>query len=175
MTIHWVGIGEIKLARRGEKLGAVLGSCASIVLWHPGKRTALMNHVLLPSRQIVRDDDSPGRYADESWPLMRKALAGERIALQDCICHVVGGGKVLQPAMKGDIGRDNVAMIFDLLFHHGVWIESMDVGASGYRVVKFDVDSGELIVSRRRTLPARATGQGCFDQSCCCETEGGRA
>ncbi len=155
MTTHWVGIGDIKVGRSGEMLAAVLGSCVSILLWHPVRRLAFMNHVLLPGRQAKPDDGQAGRYADESWQVMRRYLAAERVAPQECTCHVLGGGRSLDGRLAGDIGRDNLSRVFDLLFEQGIWIDGMDTGGRHFRVVKFEVERGELIVHRHRTSPAQ--------------------
>lgn len=161
MTIHWVGIGDIKIGRRGEMLAAVLGSCVSILLWHPVRQMAVMNHILLPSRRVELDDRQAGRYADESWQIMRKRMAAEGIAPRDCICHVLGGGRSLDGRQPASIGHDNLSRVFDLLYEHGIWIESMDTGGRRFRLVKFDVASGELKVYRQRTsLASASTTQG---------------
>lgn len=150
MTTTWVGIGDLILARPGQRLGAVLGSCVAVILWHPPTRTAAMSHVLLPGRLLAHTDDGPGRYADESWRLMRRRLLGEGIAPRDCVCHVVGGGRGLQ---GGEIGRHNVRRVLDLLDADGIWVERFEAGGNRYRVVTFDPADGDLRVLCHRVPP----------------------
>ena len=154
MSTHWVGIGDIKVARRGEKLAAVLGSCVSVVLWHSRSRLAIMNHALLPSRLRGLECDKLGRYADESWQQMCELLEAEGVSPLDCVCHIVGGAQVFEENNMARIGPNNVTATFNLVDSAGVWIESMETGGAGSRVVTFDADSGELSVRQHRNVLA---------------------
>jgi chemotaxis protein CheD len=153
MIIHRVGIGEIKRAARGEQLAAVLGSCVSVIVWHRASGFALMNHVLLPRRLSESAGENPGRYADESWWLMEGMLRKKGVALRDCLSHLVGGGCGVDAPTTGGIGFDNVATAFDLLVDADAKIESIDTGGRCYRSVRFDTESGELLVARHRAMP----------------------
>lgn len=152
MTRRWVGIGEIRQAARGDVLAAVLGSCVSIILWHPRSGQAWMNHVLLPQRLLARQDDVPGRYADESWRMLQQLLLKSGIALADCSCYVVGGGYGLGQGPQ-DVGGRNVAQVLALLQQAGVAVDRSDVGGNWYRTVQFDPEDGELRIRKYKTVP----------------------
>jgi chemotaxis protein CheD len=167
MSTHWVGIGEIRTAQRGDRLAAVLGSCVGIVVWHPASGFALMNHILLPARLTEREGDNPGRYADESWCLIEHRLAARDIAIEQCRCHLVGGGRGLETEAGQSVGFGNVAAAFDILIAAGAHIESMDTGGRFYRVATFDIERGVLCVRRYDTRPAKMPVAELRNEICC--------
>ena len=164
MVIHWAGIGEIKFAENGDQLGCILGSCVTVTLWHPGRRCAAMSHVLLPARpenrrglveerraepgrldatdrRVMRD----GRYAPESWLMLKACIAAQGIYLDQCEAHVAGGGRVID-GFENDIGTKNINAVLDLLTANGVTLKSMDVGGFGHRTAHFDTKTGQFKV-----------------------------
>ncbi|SCK29353.1 chemotaxis protein CheD [Vogesella sp. LIG4] len=151
---RWVGIGEIQAGQRGDVLAAVLGSCVSTILWHAPSGKALMNHVLLPQRLVKRNDDEPGRYADESWQMMQRLLAREGMPLQECTCYVVGGGYGFEQGPQ-DVGGRNVAQVMALLQQARVQVDSCDVGGNWYRTVQFNLADGTLRIRRHKTARPR--------------------
>lgn len=153
MATLWVGIGELKCAAAGETLAAILGSCVSTVVWHPPTRFALMNHVLLPSRLNERGGQGRGRYADESWSLAMECLRERRLALRDCVCHLVGGGHGAEANPENNVGLGNIATVLDLLVAAGAQVDRMDTGGRYYRVAHFHSRHGTLTVRRNTSLP----------------------
>jgi len=150
MIIHWVGIGEVKSAVEGAQLGAILGSCVSVVLWQPEQRFAVMNHILLPRQGRHRkSEQADTRFAADSWHMMKERLAHRGISLNSCIAFVAGGGNVID-TLQGDIGMHNIECMLDLLETAAIPVHTANVGGTNHRTTRFNPVTGEFKVTQGR-------------------------
>jgi chemotaxis protein CheD len=162
MIIHWVGIGEVKSAVEGAQLGAILGSCVSVVLWQPEQRFAVMNHILLPGRTRNHRGPTPdGRFADESWRMMQARLARQGICLKSCIAFVAGGGSVVD-TLQNNIGAQNIARMREHLEAAVIPVNIADVGGTQHRSARFDPITGEFTVRRGQQAGQQVSAQASF-------------
>lgn len=140
-------------------LRTLLGSCVSVVLWHPEKKLGGMCHAVLPTRsQSYGDLDGnhcPGAIRLFRLELQRTAtLAGEYQA------YLLGGARMslgLRDTQKVSVGERNIETCRSLLRDAGFAIRAEHVGLSGPRRVEFDLGSGEIEVlhaNRRHRLGA---------------------
>lgn len=139
------------------KLRTLLGSCVSIILWHPERRLAGMSHAVLPRRSrrgaVGRLE---GRFCDESVALFLHELS--RIGTRPQYFHVylVGGAQMyLMRNETLSIGDRNVEAARSLLKQAGFLIRAEHVGMNDYRKVELDLNSGDVTVvcaSRRVRL-----------------------
>jgi chemotaxis protein CheD len=135
-----VGMGELKLARRGERLSALLGSCVAIgILWPKGGCCALA-HCLLPEMpgQIQRVG---ARYVDQavaSLLLLLKIAEADKLELA---VVVAGGASMLGAAgVSTSVGRLNIAAARAAVERHGLRVAHEDVGGRRGRCI--EIDSG---------------------------------
>jgi chemotaxis protein CheD len=150
MTLHWVGIGEVKSAGVGAELSTILGSCISTVLWQPEQQFAVMNHILLPRRSSNHRSPTPdGRFADESWRMMQARLARQGICLNSCLAFVAGGANVVD-TLQTDIGAHNIDAMRDLLEAAGIQVQRANVGGNTHRTARFNPATGEFTIRRNR-------------------------
>jgi chemotaxis protein CheD len=127
------------------RITTLLGSCISIVLWHPQLLHGGMCHYMLPSRGrggLALD----GKYGDEAMALFMQELKKRRTLPGQYRVQVYGGGNMLngQGTNKIDIGQQNIEMAYHLLDEQGFKLESVHLGSYGHRKVAFDVWSGEV-------------------------------
>jgi chemotaxis protein CheD len=96
-------IGEIKIAKRGETLKCILGSCVGIgILWRQQKICGL-SHCFLPSspEKILQIG---GRYVDQAIPSLLTLMRIHPEHYKELEVVVVGGGNMTQPNVKTSAG-----------------------------------------------------------------------
>jgi chemotaxis protein CheD len=161
------------------RVKTLLGTCVAICMWHPSKRIGGMCHFLLPTRGKVQNaiHTGPGFYADEVLTLFTDALVRHRTHPAEYQVKVFGGGNMFpgwtgacgahQPCSDAqrescpNVGCYNVLSAHRLLATAGFPITIEDVGGHGSRSVIFDLDDGNLWVSRGAAMkPAAAAGEG---------------
>ncbi|MFI5910606.1 hypothetical protein [Dactylosporangium sp. NPDC051541] len=132
--------GEFCFAEAGTRISTLLGSCVSVCLWHPGRRIGGMCHYLLPGSH--RGD---GRYAGGAFDLFLREL--DRTGTEPWQYHtkLFGGGAQL---LEGRVAAANVAAGLALLERHSFTLLTRDVGGTGARFLRFDLDTGDVWVRR---------------------------
>lgn len=159
------------------RIKTLLGTCVAISMWHPSKRTGGMCHFLLPTRGNTQSETHgcAGLYADEVMPLFSAELVRHRTHPADYQVKVFGGGNMFpaqgaggcnpqrrcSDAQRQDcpyVGCSNVLSAHRLLAAGGFRIMTEDVGGLGSRNVIFDLDDGNLWVSRGAAMNVPAPG-----------------
>jgi chemotaxis protein CheD len=129
------------------RISTLLGSCVSIVLWHPTGLHGGMCHFMLPDRVGFRGSSAAdGKYGDEAMELFMIELGRRRTLPDQYRVHVYGGGnmfggRILSPT---DIGYQNIERAHQLLEKWGFGLDFDHLGSFGHRKVFFDVWSGEV-------------------------------
>ncbi len=134
--------GEGKL-----RITTLLGSCISIILWHPLLAHGGMCHFMLPSRNKPRGNlPLDGKYADEAMELFMLELKKRRTIPAQYQVNVYGGGNMFDDsASKGiDIGKQNIEKAYSLLDEYGFTLAYDHLGSFGHRKIAFDVWNGEV-------------------------------
>ena len=129
------------------RITTVLGSCVSIVLWHPRLAHGGMCHYMLPSRNQPRDNFAPdGKYGDEAMELFMLELKKRHTVPGKYQVNVYGGGNMFDDNVSYpmDIGRQNIEMAHRLLDEYGFTLTYDHLGSFGRRKIAFDVWSGEV-------------------------------
>jgi chemotaxis protein CheD len=139
--------GEHSVADAGYRLRTLLGSCVSIILWHPAKRIGAMSHFLLPTRGNLPPGELDGRYAEEAMQLMIRDLAAERVGPHRCHGKLFGGGNMFPRQSRAstvNVGQKNGEAARSLLLAHRVPLISESLFGLGHRQIIFDVASGDV-------------------------------
>lgn len=130
------------------RLQTLLGSCVSIILWHPEWRIAGMSHSILPYRNRRGETKGlDGRYCDEAVQLFRQELTRSALPPQQFHCYLVGGGRMYQaePGIMS-IGERNIEATYQHLKQAGFLIRAQHVGKEGHRKVDIDLTTGTVTV-----------------------------
>lgn len=147
------------------RVRTLLGSCVSIVLWHPQARLGGMCHFILPTRggASARRD---GRYGDEVMSLLCDAISQSGTALAEYHARLFGGGQMfpgLAHPRRQHVGQHNVAMARRLLAERNLGCYGEHVGGIGHRNLIFDIWSGQIAL--KQSLPLNASGLRAGQQS----------
>ncbi len=148
--------GDTFFGGRDTRIRTVLGSCVSIVFWHPGRKLGGMCHFMLPGAERRRNGVLDGRYADDALALMLLAIGRHGTPASEYQVKLFGGGDMFPDPGRSNgvqVGRRNVEVARTLLRRHGMAIVSEHLEGVGHRSVIFDVASGEVWV--RQLAPVK--------------------
>ncbi|WP_018150988.1 hypothetical protein [Leeia oryzae] len=89
--------GDYYFGDRNTRIRTILGSCVSIVMWHPKWHVGGMCHFMLPQRRKKTDARElvlDGRYADEAMTLLLQSIASYGSDPGDYEVKLFGGGSM---------------------------------------------------------------------------------
>ncbi|MDQ7986144.1 chemotaxis protein CheD [Pseudomonas sp. G34] len=147
------------------RVRTLLGSCVSIVLWHPDAHLGGMCHFMLPTRGQPTDKPD-GRYGDEAMSLLCDAIRLSGTSPSDYQGRLFGGGQMfpeLAHPRRQHVGQHNVAMARRLLAERNIGCHGEHVGGIGHRNLIFDIWSGQIAL--KQSLPLNASGLRAGQQS----------
>jgi len=142
--------GEWYFGDQDTWIYTLLGSCVSITLWHPQLKIGGMCHYLLASRGQHHNGPLSGRYADEAMLLLVREILQTERPLKEFQAKLTGGAAQLGeiehalPAHTHDVAGRNIEMARSLTHQFGFSIQAEDLGGSHSRVVRFNINSGDL-------------------------------
>jgi chemotaxis protein CheD len=147
--IHTLLPGEIYFGIERTMMQTLLGSCVSIVLWHPQKKYLGFSHFLLS-----RGDGNNQRQGYYGEDVLRFYLSQiQRIGTQpaEYQVKVFGGGNMfdsLSTPKALNVAQNNIAWALKTLRESGFSITARDTGGRHYRRVIVDGDSGNVWLQR---------------------------
>lgn len=153
--------GEFYFGDRHTRIRTLLGSCVSIILWHPRLLIGGMSHFMLPARGARSKDSGglDGRYAEEAMQLFLRELRAGKTRPSEYQVKLFGGGSMFPDATKSagasDISGENIEIGRALVKRHGFRIAVEDLGGTGHRQVIFDLWSGNVWVRQHKEVLSR--------------------
>jgi chemotaxis protein CheD len=147
--------GEFYFAGNEARIRTVLGSCVSMVCWHPSLRVGGMCHYMLPRRADSQASDLDGRYADEAMTLMFDEMLQIGTRPEEYEVKVFGGANMFPEHHRSDenVGTRNVEAAWDIVKSHGLRCVAQHTAGIGHRSVIFDVASGNVWVKHQSLIP----------------------
>jgi chemotaxis protein CheD len=139
-----VGMGQIAAGHAPQRMRAILGSCIGVALYHPGRKTGIMAHVILP--ESAGRDGAPGKFADTAVPQMLAVMRGQGMPVYGLTAKLAGGANMFNGSGPLQIGDANAVAVAAALKKAGIHISGQDIGGTRGRRVDFDCTSGEMFV-----------------------------
>lgn len=136
-----VHIGEIKIARRGELLQAILGSCVGIAMIWKEKNVCGLAHCLL-AKSPNPTFSIGGRFVDQAVASLIALMRIRKEDLSNIEVVVVGGGNMTNPGKLDSsdlVGSVNFRFALKELERHGLKVAYSD--GEGEEGRKIFVDS----------------------------------
>ncbi|MDD3052200.1 MAG: chemotaxis protein CheD [Candidatus Cloacimonetes bacterium] len=141
-----VHIGEIKIAKNGEILKAILGSCVGIgFLWKTKKMYGLA-HCLLPENP-EKSFSISGRYVDQAISSLYALMKIEEKDINEIDVVFVGGGNMTNPNEKDGsklIGGQNLQVAERELKKRKMKIVFIEQGGNQGRKIMIDSSTGDF-------------------------------
>lgn len=151
--------GEVWFGGADACVHTLLGSCVSITLWHPRRRFGGMCHYLLADSAGAERPRQPGYYGDDALAFLLRKLRFHGLRPAEMEAKVFGGGAMFgdYPAGEGcfNVSHKNVTWAVETLRRHGFDVKAEDTGGRNYRVLHFEVWSGDVWVRHGRPGPDR--------------------
>jgi chemotaxis protein CheD len=146
-----VGIGELAASDRPEEVIVTyaLGSCIAVCLFDPAAKVAAMLHFLLPEAAINqrRALQQPAAFGDTGIPLLLETAARLGLRKKRTIVRLVGGAEVANRSVCAlATGHRNVLSARTVLWRHGLFVDSQDVGGVSARTVHLAVRDGRMLI-----------------------------
>ncbi len=141
--------GEFYFGDADTRIRTLLGSCLSIVMWHPLRRVGGMSHCLLPSREANGSKRLDGRFVDDALLYLIREAVREGTNPSDFHIKLFGGGdmfKGLGVTNEARIGHKNALKAKHMLKLLDLRVAAEDLGGDVHRSLIFDVGSGAVWV-----------------------------
>lgn len=146
-----IHIGEIYTASEPTVIETILGSCVSVCLFDPVKRTGGMNHILLPGKADLEKLDGATRYGINAMEVLINSMIKLGSRRKDIISKIFGGAHILKAiALHMSPGLKNVRFVEEFLELEGIPIMSRNTGGSNGRKIFFHTNTGDVFL---KTLP----------------------
>jgi len=139
-----VGMGQVVVAKGPGRLGAVLGSCVGVTLYHPRLRIGALAHVVLPCSN--GQTSNPGKYADTAVAHLLDVLRQQGVGPAGLVAKLAGGAMMFGSSGAIQIGRDNIQATSNALKAAGVRVAAQDVGGQKGRRISLDCQTGRLTI-----------------------------
>ena len=151
--------GDVHFGGKETRIRTILGSCVSLVIWHPNLQVGGMCHFMLPERADPKRPVLDGRYADEAVELLCADVRRIGVPPREYHLKLFGGGNMFPDLSRNDgihIGVKNVFAARALIARRGLRVVSEHVEGFGHRHLIFDVWSG-LVSLRHRPNGVQTT------------------
>ncbi len=147
MDFHFinVGIADFGIAKSPHILRTVLGSCVGICLYDEKKKIAGLSHIMLPSQTEKNSNEK--KYADTAIGMLIREMETAGADKTRLVAKIAGGAtmfKITGNSMMGEIGKNNVAKVKEVLSGLGIKIVAEDTGGNYGRTIDFYSESGVL-------------------------------
>jgi chemotaxis protein CheD len=141
--------GEYFVGDASYRIHTLLGSCVSIVLWHPKRKIGALSHFLLSKRGSNKPTELDARYGEDVVTLMETDLKQYRVPIQECQGKIFGGGNMFPQQVRPgalNVGKQNGETARNAMRQHGISVVSESLFGVGHRRIIFDVASGHVWV-----------------------------
>lgn len=147
---HVVVVSDMKTGKDGDFLIThALGSCLGLTIYDPVVKVGGLLHAMLPLSKINKDKAkaNPYMFVDTGVPVLFKTLYDLGAQKKRLIVKAAGCGNPLGKNEMFKIGERNHTLLKKLLWKNNVLLTAEDVGGTKSRTVRFDVSTGQVIIS----------------------------
>lgn len=145
-----VRIGQVLVARDGETLKSLLGSCVGVALIWKSKRMCGLAHCLLPEAP-QKSYEINGRFVSQAIPSLLAMMHIKPENFSEVEAVIAGGGNMTKPEERSCdalIGTQNVLMAQKFLKNLGIKIIFEDIGGEEGRRISVNSTTGEFEVQK---------------------------
>lgn len=148
--------GEIFFGGPEFRVRTLLGSCVSIVLWHPTRHLGGMCHYLLPTAADLHSEKTH-KYGVDAVSFFLAEMKKHRSQPNEYFAKVFGGSnmflheerEILKDNSTSLVGTRNAEFAKKILKENEIKILSEDVGGTLSRKIYFTVWDGEVWVEKK--------------------------
>ncbi|XDD44125.1 chemotaxis protein CheD [Leptospira sp. WS60.C2] len=153
---RYLNPGEIFFGENYYRVRTLLGSCVSIVLWHPLLRYGGMCHYLLPHPTDIKLEKTY-KYGIDAFQFFLSEIRKRNTRPSEYSAKIFGGSNMFineeREIFRNDstslIGTRNAEFAKNILSENQIKIISEDIGGNQSRKVYFSVWDGEVWVEKK--------------------------
>ncbi|MBF0125659.1 MAG: chemotaxis protein CheD [Magnetococcales bacterium] len=157
--------GELFISTEPTEVHTLLGSCVSIVFFHPRLRQGAICHGKRPSRECSRHGcglkicRQLGDYVSCSLEFMLAYFDQKGVPRQELEVKLFGGALMFNsPGISMDapmlsMGQRNIDTAMEFIRSRRLHLTASDIGGPWARQIQFFTDSGEIRLKRIRKSP----------------------
>lgn len=126
-----------------------LGSCLGVVLYDGTSKTCGLAHVMLPDSKKISHNANRMKFVDTCLDDMYHELLREPLNPKNLVAKVAGGAKMFTKDLDNEflnIGAQNYVAAVKKLAELRVPVIAEDVGDTFSRTIRFDPETGVLLV-----------------------------
>lgn len=147
-----IHIGEIYTSSEPTVIVTILGSCVSVCLFDPVRRTGGMNHILLPGKADLKKFDDATRYGINAMEVLINSMMKLGSRRRDILSKIFGGAHIIKSiASHISPGPKNVRFVEEFLDLEEIPVVSRNTGGNNGRKIYFHTHTGEVLL---KTLPS---------------------
>ncbi len=152
-----VHIGEVKIAKKGEMLKAILGSCVGIGIIWKGKEMCGLAHCLLAESPSPTFEIG-GRFVDQAFRSLLALMKIRPEDINDVEVVIVGGGNMTSPGIADSsklVGTNNFRVALSEAKKHNLKvIHSEGGGEEGRKIFVNSADFSYIVKKIPRIVRA---------------------
>jgi len=138
LPVLYLKPGELYLGEQPTVVTTVLGSCVSLIFFHPPRRLGAICHAVLP---INKDQENSFRFVDSAFYWMLQQFQSRDIVFSQIQVKLFGGADVLE-CIKGDsrpvtVGQQNIRQTLEMIKANGLQVQVSDLGGTVGRKLFF--------------------------------------
>jgi chemotaxis protein CheD len=148
--------GELYFGGPNIRVRTLLGSCVSIILWHPRLNIGGMCHYLLATRGDKKSTPGlEGKFGDDAFAILSQSAKAHFAPLNEYVAKIFGGSNMFSKTEKVllgsstsansmQVGIRNIEFARDILNQNSIKIISENTGGVTSRKVFFTIWDGEV-------------------------------
>lgn len=142
--------GEYYWGDQFTRIRTILGSCVSVIAWHPKLLVGGMTHIMLSEKPLKnKNDELDGKYAIDAIQLLINDIKQLNLSIHEFQIKLFGGGDMFENSSnalvdKNSVGEKNINAAKKILKDNGCIILSEHTRGRGHRSIIFDVWSGDV-------------------------------
>ena len=125
-----------------------LGSCIGVALFDPVAHVGGMLHYQLPTSTLDKPkaEQTPFMFADTGMAILLKKLMAMGAGKKRMQVKIAGGASMSAGPKGFDIGKRNYLSIRKVLWQHGMFIDTEDIGGQSPRNLYLSMTDGSVTV-----------------------------
>jgi chemotaxis protein CheD len=156
VTDIFLNPGEIYFGGPDVRVRTLLGSCVSIVLWHPKQRIGGICHYLLAHKTDKSSSNGrESKYGEIAFDFLLHSTKVHKTPISEYVAKIFGGSNMFSKSEKTlvddsivanskQVGIRNIEFAKEILTKNSVKIISENVGGVASRKIFFTIWDGEV-------------------------------
>lgn len=156
VTDIFLNPGELYFGGPNIRVRTLLGSCVSIILWHPKLHVGGMCHYLLASRGEKKITPGlEGKYGEDAFDILLNLSKSHFAPINEYVAKIFGGSNMFSKTEKSImeasfvsnsklVGSRNIEFAKEILNKNSIKLLSENTGGISPRKVFFTIWDGEV-------------------------------